>query len=103
MRFVFDAGAWNPRDGAIIPEIIKQGADAATETVLNGVSAVLLNWIHAGGQWLVVNGIPLSIEVSLIWGMACLLIGCTGSGKWVERGVKAMLISIMLGVARYAI
>jgi hypothetical protein len=99
MRFILTAGTWNPTDGAIIPNLIEKGTEALQESVTN----IILHFIHEGAIWLAQNGLPLVAEMALIYGMACLLIGCTGSGKWIERGVKSVLVSIMIGVVRYAI
>jgi hypothetical protein len=83
---------------AVIPWVIEKGVEAAKDTVTD----VILHMIHDSSIWLAVNGLPIFAELALIWGMACFLIGCTGSGKWIERGVKSVLLSVMIGVARYA-
>jgi hypothetical protein len=99
MRFVFSAGAWSPTDGAIIPELLGKAAESAQDAATNAILSSLHDW----GVWFGINGLPIITEMAIIWGMACFLIGCTGSGKWVERGAKSMLIALMFGVAKYAI
>jgi hypothetical protein len=84
---------------AVIPWIVKKGVETAKESTTD----IFLNFIHDSGIWLALQGLPIIAEMTLIWGMACFLIGCTGSSRWIERGVKSVLFSVMVGVARYAI
>lgn len=99
MRFVFDGGRWNPTDGALVPHLIHEGK----ERVKDMISEIILSWIHDIGVWLGHNGIPLASELLLLWGMACYLMAITGTGKWLEKGTKAIIISVMLGLVRYAV
>jgi hypothetical protein len=41
-------------------------------------------------------------EGTLVWGMICILIAISGTGRWMERGVKSLLLSVLLGVAKLA-
>ena len=95
MRFVYHAGRWDPTDGAIIPFIIDKTKDAAADAVMSTISHVL----QSIGQWLLHNGIPLAAEGLLLWGLICYLIACSGAGKWLERGTRAVLFSVLLGVS----
>lgn len=99
MRFIFDGKVWAPTDGAIVPSIIDKGADAVKEAATN----VILGYIHDLGIWLSTYGLSIAAELALIWGLVCVMMAITGTGKWLERGAKSLLISIMLGVVRYAI
>jgi hypothetical protein len=53
-------------------------------------------------QWLLEKGIPVAAEFLLVWGLGCMLIACTGSGKWLERGAKSIIIAVLLGVVNIA-
>lgn len=94
MRFV-----WSPTDGALIPHLLEKGQEAAQETAAD----LTLHFIHSAGVWLAQFGVPLAAEAALLWGCMCLLVSITGSGKWMERGVKSLLASLMLGMVKYAV
>lgn len=95
MRFVLvdgmmqAANQMGPTTGAIVPTAMEQMFD-------HWMNHILIT----GAHWFVQSGIPICIEGLLIWGMICLLIAITGSGKWLERGVKSILFSVLLGAVR---
>lgn len=95
MRFVNINGNWNPMDGAIIPFIVEKGTEVAKSTAAD--------YVQIGAQWLVANGIPIVSEILLVWGLACFLIACSGSGKWLERGAKSVIFSAILAVVGHAV
>lgn len=94
MRFILD-----PTKGALIPYIIEKGQEAAQDVAAN----IVLHYIHTVGVWLSQFGVPLAAEGALIWGCVCLLISITGSGKWLERGVKSLIACLLLGMVKYAV
>jgi hypothetical protein len=95
MRFLNVNGIWNPMDGAIVPFIVEKGAEVAKETAVD--------YVHVVAQWLVTNGVPIATEILLLWGLACFLIACSGSGKWLERGAKSIIFSTILAVIGHAV
>lgn len=92
-------GQFGPTDGAIVPELLNAGKEKAAEAF----NAWLLEKLHTCGDWLATSGLPMIAEFVMLWGLICLVMGITGSGKWMERGVKSVLISIFLGLVRYAV
>lgn len=97
MRFTFVS---NPTDGAIVPHVIEEGTKAVGEAVNKSISDQIAQLVAAGAHWLATDGLTLATEVSLVFGMGCFLIAITGSGKWLERGTKYVLLSVCLGVVR---
>lgn len=92
---VFYEGAWTqaaPTDGAIVPHLIESSTTAVVNLVIQG----LLNWIAT-------SGLKLAYELLLVWGLACLLLACSGSSKWLERGAKSLVLSLVVGVGIRAI
>jgi hypothetical protein len=73
------------------------------DKVSESVNEVAVETIKASFAWLAENAIPLVAEAALVWGMICILIAISGTGRWMERGVKALLLSLLLGVAKLAI
>lgn len=101
MRLVMQTGKWmDPTDGAIVPEILKRGSEVAGDAVQESIGHFVTTAIQHGALWLKSNGIPIATEGLLIWGLVCYLVACSGSGKWLERGTRALLMSVLLGVAR---
>lgn len=95
MRFIMTATGLEPTDGAIIPGLVEQAHSITGD--------VVLRIINSAAVWFVYNGIPIIAEGLLIWAMICLLIGITGHGKWIEKGARFFLFSILLGVVQYAV
>lgn len=91
MRFVFNGSEWIDPSEGIITHLIKEE-----------VKEVMLQKVSEWCSWFVTTGTPILAEVCLVWGMACLMVSITGSGKWLERGCKSVLLSLMLGMVRYA-
>lgn len=73
----------HPFEGTILPWIGNQ---------------VFLSYLHDILQWISTDGVMLAAHFAGIWGMICLFISITGSAKWMERGVKSSLLSLMLGL-----
>lgn len=104
MRLVYEVGKWmDPTDGAIIPHLADKATDAVADTVADSILATMGNVLQQVAQWLLHNGIPLAAEGTMIWGLICFLVACSGSGKWLERGTRAVLMSILLGVSRLVV
>lgn len=98
MRFVYEGAKWVEPNGhaGVVTELAKHAFN-------EWLNQWLLEKISNIGSWLVTSGMPLLSELFLVWGMACLCISISGSGKWLERGVKSVLISIGLGLVKYAV
>lgn len=94
MRFI-----WSPTDGALIPHILDKGQEVVEQTA----GDMILHVVSNVAIWLTHYGVPLAAEAALLWGCICLVAAIAGSGKWMERGVKSLLASVMLGVVQYAI
>jgi hypothetical protein len=95
MRFVLD-----PTEGALVPELLRQGADGAAQTAIeNLLSGAAIGAIH----WATTTGLVLLSHVSLVVGMACFLAAIAGKGPWLERGLKAVLVSVLAGVGHVTI
>lgn len=94
MKMVFTSGQW------VEPSSL---GGLAYEVGKDAFNAWLLEKIHDIGSWLATSGLPMAAEFVMIWGLICLVGGITGSSKWMERGVKSVLISIFLGLVKYAI
>jgi hypothetical protein len=91
--FLLDqAGITNPTDGAIIPYIAKQT-----------LTEIFLSYLHDFGNWLITDGVIIGAHFAGIWGMICLLVAISGQGKWMERGVKSYILSLMLGLVQHAV
>ena len=73
------------------------------DKVSDSVNEIAVETIKSTFAWLADNGIPLVAEAALVWGMICIVIAISGTGRWMERGVKALLLSLLLGVAKLAI
>jgi hypothetical protein len=72
------------------------------DKVSESVNEIAVSTIQATFGWIAENGIPLIAEGALVWGMVCILIAISGTGRWMERGVKSLLLSVLLGVAKVA-
>ena len=72
------------------------------DKVNESVNNIAIETIKSTFAWIAENGIPLIAEGALVWGMICILIAISGTGHWMERGVKALLLSVLLGVAKLA-
>lgn len=96
MRFILTATGFTPTDGAIIPELIKNGVQGTAE-------AVTLSWIEKAVMWVGHIGLPVISEALLVWAMFCILMAITGKGAWMERAVKSFIGFVMVGVASYSI
>jgi hypothetical protein len=72
------------------------------DKVNESVNEIALQTIKGTLSWIAENGIPLMAEGTLVWGMICILIAISGTGRWMERGVKSLLLSVLLGVAKLA-
>jgi hypothetical protein len=92
MRFVLTSQGMEPQESAIIPRYIERVASDKIAQITDAVT-----------HWLVTDGITLVAEFALVWGMICFLVAVTGSGQWIERGAKAVLLSVALGVVRYVV
>ncbi|WP_438449475.1 hypothetical protein [Gorillibacterium sp. sgz5001074] len=101
MRFLLTPDGLRPStDGAIVPELLKRGSEAAGDVVQDTIGQLVITWIQHGTAWLKINGIPIAAEAALLWGLICFLVACSGSGKWLEKGTRAVLMSILLAAAR---
>lgn len=100
MRIILNGLLLDPTDGAIIPEIAKRGAEQVTDQVLSGVTDGIIHWMHDGGIWFMTQGIPILAELTLLATLVCYLVATSGKGKWIERGAKMMILSMMLNLSR---
>ncbi|GIP38616.1 hypothetical protein J31TS4_18960 [Paenibacillus sp. J31TS4] len=93
-------GFWErATDGAIIPNLLGKSKEAA----MSAANELTLDIVRTALSWLATTGLALAVEGLLLWSMVCLLIGVSGSGKWVTKGTKAFLFSTLLGVAGRAV
>jgi hypothetical protein len=99
MRFIRTVDGMEPTDGAIIPHLLGEAGDSAKQAI----SDTITYYVHLTLDWLATDGITLLSELTLLWGMACFLVAITGTHGWMARGAKAVTVSVMLGVVRYAI
>jgi hypothetical protein len=99
MRFVLTAVGMAPRDGAIVPFI----EDAVKEKAKEAAKETAVEWLQAAADWTVTTGIPIAAELILVWGLICFLFAITGKGDWMEKGLKAILVWVMLGFVKFAV
>lgn len=107
MLFVLNPeGEWSEKivDFLTVPPehagIVSEMAGDVAQDVL---SEMVINTIVAMGQWLATKGLFLLAEGLFLYALFCFLCAISGTGKWIERGVKASLASVLVGVATYAV
>lgn len=79
--------------------VVKEGSKYA----FDAAAKVFMQFIHDLGVWLGTHGLMIGSEFFLIWGMICIMMAITGTGKWLERGAKSLVISVLIGAVRYAV
>lgn len=99
MRFILTSNGLAPTDGAIIPELMKRGAEAVVDQATDRT----LDWVFTIGSWVADKGLFMLSEGLLVWGMFCFLMAITGKGPWMERGVKSLIGFSLVGVAAHAV
>lgn len=99
MRFILTATGLEPTDGAIAPFIGEKIGDAASDVA----GTIFLNIVHGFGAFLVDKGLPILAEGCFVFSLFCFLMAIAGTGKWMERGVKSILASVMIGVLGVAV
>lgn len=73
-------------------------SDAAGDAIGNFVLWGIKSFV----TWFVNNGFPVCAELALVWAMVCFLVAITGHGKWLERGAKWMIGSVLFAVAGWS-